>query len=109
VLTAVAPDICGMSLSPDNQLPPVKPKISPEEQRRRTADRLRSIRLRMALGRELDDRGITTPDNVGAALQMPPAEAMALLTRKMQREGDLARLEAAAARLGVQVPKPASV
>jgi hypothetical protein len=37
---------------------------------------------------------------------MPPAEATSLLTRHQWREGDVARLQAAAARLGVQVPEP---
>jgi hypothetical protein len=39
---------------------------------------------------------------------MPPAEATALLARHQWREGDVALLEAVAARLGVQVPEPAS-
>ncbi|MBL6459285.1 hypothetical protein JMJ55_28595 [Belnapia sp. T6] len=80
------------------------PKITPEERRRRTADQLKTIRLRMAIGRELNDRGITTPAGVGAALGMRPGEATSLLSRKQWREGDVALLEAAAARLGVQVP-----
>ena len=58
----------------------------------------------MAIGRELDDRDITTPAAIGEALGMPAAEATKLLTRHQWREGDVARLEAAAARLGVQVP-----
>jgi hypothetical protein len=37
---------------------------------------------------------------------MPPAEATSLLTRHQWREGDVALLRAAAARLGVQVPEP---
>ncbi|MBL6081356.1 hypothetical protein JMJ56_25500 [Belnapia sp. T18] len=101
-------DIHNMSLPPDNQKLPAKPKISPEERRRRDADRLKAIRLRMAIGRELESQGITTAAGIGEALGIPPAEAMALLTRKQQREGDMARLEAAAARLGVRVPEPAS-
>jgi hypothetical protein len=72
----------------------------------RVADRLASIRLRMTIGRELDDRGITTPADIGAALGMPPAEATKLLTLRQWREGDVARLEAAAARLGLQVQDP---
>jgi hypothetical protein len=58
----------------------------------------------MAIGRELDERAITTPAAIGAALDMPAAEAVRLLTRHQWREGDVARLQAAAARLGVQVP-----
>ena len=99
-----APNWPGMS-PPPNQLPPAPPKqLSAEERRARQADRLTTIRLRMAIGRELDDRGITTPADIGAALGMPPAEATKLLTRHQWREGDVARLEAAAARLGVRVP-----
>jgi hypothetical protein len=93
-----------MNLPPDQPLPPAKPKLPPEERRARYTDRLTTIRLRMLIGRELDDRGITTPADIGAALGMPPAEATKLLTRHQWREGDVARLEAAAARLGVRVP-----
>ena len=89
-----------MSLPPD-QMPSSRPKISPEERRRRTADRLAMIRLKMAIGRELDDRGITKPAEIGAALGMPAAEATKLLTRHQWREGDVEQLEAAAVRLGV--------
>jgi hypothetical protein len=60
--------------------------------------------LRLAIGCELDDRGITTPAEIDVALGMPLAEATKLLTRHQRRDGDVALLEAAAARLGVQVP-----
>jgi hypothetical protein len=86
-----------MNLPPDPP-PPAKPS-----RQVRVADRLTSIRLRMAIGRELDERGITTPANIGVALGMPAAEAVKLMTRRHWREGDVALLEAAAARLGVQV------
>lgn len=76
-------------------MPPAKPKISPEERRRRTADRLTMIRLKMAIGRELDDRGITTPADISSALGMATADVMALLSRKQWREGDVTLLEAA--------------
>jgi hypothetical protein len=62
----------------------------------------------MAIGRELDDRGLTTPAAIGEALGMPGVEAVKLMNRRQWREGDVARLEAAAARLGVQAPEPAS-
>src|ERR671911_142995 len=88
---------------PPPSLPP-KPKLSAEERRARQADRLKAIRLRMAIGRELDDRGITTPAAIGEALGMPAQEATKLLTRHQWREGDVEQLQAAAARLGVQVP-----
>jgi hypothetical protein len=95
-----------MNLPPDQppSLPPSKPKLSAEERRTRQADRLKCIRLRLAIGRELEDRGITTPAAIGEALGMPAQDATKLLTRHQWREGDVAQLEAAAARLGVQVP-----
>ena len=97
-----------MNLPPDQSPPPtpVKPKLTPAERRARQADRLVTIRLRMLIGRELDERGITAPADIGAALGMPAAEATSLLTRHQWREGDVARLQAAAERLGLQVPEP---
>ena len=80
-----------------------KPKLTPAEQRQRREDRLVTIRLRMAIGRELDDRGITTPAAIGEALGMPAKEAQKLLSRRQWREGDVERLQAAAARLGLSV------
>src|SRR4051812_49403340 len=95
-----------MSLPPGQPppSPPEKPKFSAEERRAHQADRLTMIRLRMATGRELDERGITTPVAIGAALGMPGVEAIRLLIRHQWRESDMALLEAAAARLGVRVP-----
>jgi hypothetical protein len=78
--------------------------MSAEERRARQADRLTTIRLRMAIGRELDDRDITTPAAIGEAIGMAGVEAIRLLIRHQWREGDVAQLQAAAARLGVQVP-----
>ena len=97
-----------MNLPPDlpPPSPPEKPKVSAEERRQRREDRLVFIRLRMAIHHELDGRGITAPANIGAALGMPAAEAIRLLTRRQWREGDVALLEAAAARLGVRVSEP---
>jgi hypothetical protein len=94
-----------MSLPPDQppSSSPAKPKLSAEERRIRQEDRLASIRLRMAIGHELDDRGITTPAEIGVALGLPAAEAVKLMTRHQWREGDVALLEAAAARLGLSV------
>jgi hypothetical protein len=80
-----------------------KPKLAPAEQRQRREDRLVTIRLRMAIGRALDDRGITTPAAIGEALGMPAGEATKLLTRRQWREGDVALLQAAATRLGLNV------
>ena len=55
----------------------------------------------MAIYRTLDDRGIKTPADIGAALELPAAEATTLLRRKHLREGDLERLQAAAVRVGL--------
>jgi hypothetical protein len=93
-----------MSLPSDPPSSPPKPKLSAEERRTRQADRLTTIRLRMAIGRELDDRGITSPAAIGEALGMPAQDANKLLNRRQWREGDVELLQAAAARLGVQVP-----
>ena len=96
-----------MSLFPDLPppvSPPAKPKLTPEERRAREADRLSAIRLRMVIGQELDERGITDPAAIGKALGMPALEATKLLTRHRWHEGDVTWLQAAAARLGVQVP-----
>ena len=62
-----------------------------------------AIRLRMAIGQELDARGITTPTEIGETLGLPVVEAQGLLMRRQWREGDVARLHAAAARLGLSV------
>src|SRR3954464_840380 len=67
-----------------SMLSPEKPKLSAEERRARQDDRLRSIRLRMAIGHELDDRGITDPVAIGEALGMPAKEkppSLILLTK----------------------------
>jgi hypothetical protein len=95
-----------MNPTPDQPPPstPAKPKLTPEERSVRQADRLSTIRLRMLIGRELEDRGITAPAAIGEALGMPARETTSLLTRHQWREGDVARLQAAATRLGVQVP-----
>ena len=95
-----------MSLPPDQPplAQPAKPKLTSEERRALQADRLTTISLRMLIGRELDDRGTTTAAAIGEALGMPAAEATKLLSRHQWREGDVALLQAAAARLRVQVP-----
>jgi hypothetical protein len=97
-----------MSTHPDQPpaSPPEKPKQSAGERRLRYEDRLKTIRLRMLIFRELDERDITTPAAIGEAFGMPAAEATSLLTRHQWREGDVARLQAAAARLEVRVPGP---
>jgi hypothetical protein len=88
--------------------PPPSPKLRPsaQEQRIQREERRKVVRLRMAIWQELDARGITTPDDIGAALGMPAAEANGLLTRRQRRASDVAALEAVVARLGAQVPTP---
>jgi hypothetical protein len=100
------PTMVGMTMFPDEPTlsPPPKPKLTAEERRVRTADRLTTIRLRVLIGRALDERGATTLGAIGTALGMPAGEAIALLSRKQWREGDVALLEAAAARLAL--PRP---
>ena len=83
---------------------PAKAKLSTAERKSRQADRLTTIRLRLAIHRVLDERGISRPDEVGAALGLPAAAATGLLSRHQWRDGDVALLQAAAARLGVKVP-----
>ena len=95
-----------MSLFPDlppPATPPAKPKLTAEERRARQADRLTTIRLRMAIRRELDERGITTPAEIGVALGMSAAEATKLLQGRQWRADGVALLKAAAVRLGLQM------
>jgi len=104
-----APTCRAMSLFPDDPpppSPPAKPKLTSTERRAPQADRLTTIRLRLAIWRHLDECEITTPAEIGVALGMPAAEATSLLNRHQWREGDVALLEAAVARLGAQVPPP---
>ena len=63
-----------------------------------------SERFRTVIDEELERRGITDLVEAGTALGLPAREADRLLNRRHWREGDVAMLEAAAARLGVQVP-----
>ena len=59
--------------------------------------------MRYRINTQLKDQGLTTPAAIGEALGMPAAEANKLLTRHQWREGDVALLQAAAARLGLSV------
>ncbi len=68
------------------------------------AERLAAIRLRYCINTHLEDQGVTAPAAIGAAIGLPPTEAVRLLTRRQWREGDLAALQAAAHRLGLDVP-----
>jgi hypothetical protein len=94
-----------MSLFPNEPPPPhAKPKLTAEQLRTQEIDQLMAIRLRVMVGTELDERGITTPAAIGAALDMPPGEAMKLLTRHQWYEGEAALLQAVATRLGLLLP-----
>ena len=70
------------------------------------AERLAAIRLRYTINTHLEDRGVTTPAAIGAAVGLPAAEAVSLLTRRQWRAGDVAALRAAAARLRLKVALP---
>jgi hypothetical protein len=72
--------------------------------REKRTERLVAIRLRYCINTHLDDRDLTAPAAIGAALGLPPAEAVRLLTRRQWREGDVAALRAVADRLGLEVP-----
>ncbi len=72
--------------------------------REKRAERLIAIRLRYTINTHLDERGLAAPAQVGAAVGLPPAEAVRLLTRRQWREGDVAAPRAVAARLGLEVP-----
>src|SRR5215211_5126922 len=59
----------------------------------RQEDRLIAIRLRYCINTHLEDQGLATPAAIGAAVGMPPAEAVRLLTRRQWRERDAASLQ----------------
>jgi len=77
-------------------------KFTSAEQRKRRDERTAVIRLRFTIRRSLDNRGITTSAGIGEALGMPVGEAHGLLIRHQWREGDVERLQAAAAQLGLK-------
>jgi hypothetical protein len=58
---------------------------------------------------EADARALLRDCGSFGGLDSGAAEATSLMTRHRWREGDVARLEAAAARLGVQVPSMTEV
>jgi hypothetical protein len=68
------------------------------------AERPAAIRLRFGINTHLDDQGITAPPDIARAVGLPAADAVRLLTRKQWRDGDLAALQAVAARLGLDIP-----
>ena len=93
-----------MSLFPGEPSPPAPPrmpKLTPQERRTRRAGQLKSIRLRMMIRQDLDNRGITSSAEISTAIGMAEPDAVKRLNRKQWREGDIALLEAAAMRLGL--------
>ncbi len=70
------------------------------------AERLAAIRLRYTINTHLEDQVVTKPAAIGAAVGLPPAEAVSLLTRRQWRPGDVAALQVVAARLGLEVALP---
>jgi hypothetical protein len=68
------------------------------------AERLAAIRLRFCINTHLDDRGLTAAPDIARAVGLPATEAVRLLTRKQWREGDVAALQAVAARLELDAP-----
>ena len=46
------------------------------------AARLIAIRLRYSINTHLEDRGLVAPAAIGAATNLPPAQAVRLLTRR---------------------------
>jgi hypothetical protein len=72
----------------------------------RQAERLMAIRLRYTINTHLEDQGITAPAAIGAAVGLPAAEVVGLLTRRQWRAGDVVALQALADRLGLEVVPP---
>jgi hypothetical protein len=71
--------------------------------REKQAERLRAIRLRTCINTHFDAQGLTTLPDIARAVGLPTTEAKRLLTRRQWREGDVAALQAVAARLGLEM------
>jgi hypothetical protein len=78
----------------------------PRDDAAKRAERLAAIRLRYTINTHLEDRGVTKPTAIGAAVGLPAAEAVSLLTRRQWRAGDVAALRVIAARLRLEVALP---
>jgi hypothetical protein len=78
---------------------PAKPDLREQQEEWRTSERLRDL-----IHQELERRGITDLAGAGTALGLPTRDADRLMRRGRWLDGDVALLEAAAARLGVHVP-----
>jgi hypothetical protein len=93
-----------MPLPPDDQLP-ANPTLSAEQREAQAAEWLKVIRLRVLISQELDHHGVKTPAHIGEVLGLNVMEAQSLLSSKRWHEGDLARLRAAAERIGISAPE----
>ncbi|MDO9713591.1 hypothetical protein [Paracraurococcus lichenis] len=80
--------------------PEAKPQISIAQ---KSAELKLSQRLRLAIGAELERREISHPSEIAAILGTSSRQADRVLCRRAWKEGDLALLQAAAARLGLPV------
>jgi hypothetical protein len=79
-------------------------RTSVEERRAREVECVKALHLRMVLDRELEARGIRDPSLAGPMFGLTAREADKLLTRRRWKAGDLALLEAIAARLRPNEP-----
>ncbi|SDE18199.1 hypothetical protein [Belnapia rosea] len=67
----------------------------------RQADRLAVIRLRYTINTHLEDQSLTISAPIVAEVGLFAIEAVRLLTRRREREGNLEALQAVADRLGL--------
>ena len=93
-----------MPLPSDDHLPD-KSTLSSEQREAQAAEWLKIIRLRVLIGRELDHHGAKSAAQIGEVLGLNALEAQSLLSARRWHDGDLARLRAAAERLGISAPE----
>jgi hypothetical protein len=93
-----------MPLAPDDHLP-ATPPLSAEQRKARADEWLEVIRLRVLISQELDHHGVKSAAQIGEVLGLNAMEAHSLLSARRWHEGDLARLQAAAERLGISAPE----
>jgi hypothetical protein len=96
---------CGMHPSSDQQSPS-KLRLTAQQRQIRLANRRTITCLRIAIGQVLDERGITTPAEIGSAVGMPPEDAVMLVKRELSPDVNVATLEAVAINLGLSLPLP---
>ena len=70
------------------------------------AERLAAIRSRYTINIHLEDCGVIEPAAIGAAVGLPPTEAVSLLTLRQWRAADVAALRTIAAQLEMEVALP---